>query len=124
MYAATHFSRPEYWSLETRSGREQWDGVRASEVTFPSNKSVLVENHPTFGYPFFLQVWHSDGTESMVPPEGRFAFAMSDGGARREDDSSLLTPIRDGDWHFEEASVFVPTAGLHTVHGVRGRDIE
>jgi len=117
LYASTHLTSSAYWSTDTRSGRDQFRAVRVGDVTYPSDKAVLVEWHPVHSLPTYSR-------SDLGPPEGQFAFAMSDGSARREPGSALLPAVREGDWHLEEGMMFMGTVGLHTVHGVRGRDIE
>jgi len=117
-YAPTHFTSPAFWTGKTRSWPDQWRAVGVGEVTFPSDNALHVEWHTDAGLPIYINL---DG----IHRDTRFGFSFSDGSARRERGEDLAAPIESGDGvGHGEGLIFVGVAGLHTNHGVQGRDID
>lgn len=106
MYAAVCIARPEYWNnLTRRSDNSQWRRTLIAEVTFPSAKGFLLE---------WGAVPDAHGV-FYLPPVAR--IGMVDGSAVEERFSRLLphyamSHVRPGGWPV-----------LHTLNGVRGRDL-
>lgn len=121
-YGCVFITRPEYWSERTRAGREQMRQTRSEEVLFPASKSLIIES-----WPF---------VERMVDPRRRWTeqlpMVLCDGatasvGPRRIEpgyprgDGYLLNGTQvggDGAIHWNDS----PPC-LHTIDGVRGRDV-
>ncbi|GJQ29851.1 MAG: hypothetical protein HBSAPP03_17350 [Phycisphaerae bacterium] len=111
LYSPTSFAAPEYWNPLTRIGPSQWRAVRQAEVLFPSRKGILWNRAASPGltleYPIGL-------------PEAGFI----DGSAGVYESVRFLTPYQNGEGSFP-GSYFsgygLPV--LHTIDGVRGRDL-
>lgn len=111
-YSQTFRAGRDYWLTEQRTGPEQWRAVRGTEVTFPAQKSVLVE-------------WPWSG------PDERFG-ENHDKGVVGFVDTSVLSispyalttgyPTGTGDW--PGCYLNGPYPGMHTIGGVTGRDLE
>lgn len=116
LLTAAAIARPEYWNLETRTGRAQWATTRMTQVAYPSAKAAFVEWRPGGATPAPLQ--------SDVQSVKYFGLAMIDGSAGRFAHEELRPPIPTGDGAFHDQFV-IPYGwyGVHTVGGVQGRDI-
>ncbi len=112
-YSATFVSSPAFWNERTRTGPEQWRPVRASQVTFPNAKGVIYNLREKMNSEFF-----PDTQRPTV------SVAFADGTARRIKQGAFTRayPRGEGTW---PGSVF--HSGLqimHTIDGVRGRDVD
>jgi len=112
-YSASFVASPAFWNASTRTGPGQWRAVRSGEVAFPDRKGLL----------FVFSEMYNTGShpDSARPTVG---VAMADGSARRMDrgDFRRSYPGGEGTW---PGSVF--GRGLfvmHTIDGVRGRDVD
>lgn len=118
MYAATHYTRPEYWDPYTRSDtRREWRGVRADEVFFPSAKAIFAEIRPAergLAIP-----------TTALAPDARFALGLSDGSVRAVRPGQLTKPFRTGTgtFHRDDLMPGIGIYGLHTPDGVYGMDV-
>ena len=109
---STAITEPGYWNLETRTGREQWGTRRLDHVRFPSAKAMITES-----------------AQSPIPTGDQhtpfIGLGLSDGSARRFARSHLGAPVTTGEGSFHNQWIFVDGRyGLHTNHGVEGRDIQ
>lgn len=107
MYASTMYSRPDFWNAATRTGPSQWRPARVSETRFPSKKGAMY-NVQLLGQPHSMRVQLGlcDGSAATVP----------------WDSVSRGYPKGEGMWHgsFNTFGVRI----LHTIDGVRGRDVD
>lgn len=116
LYSATLYTRPEFWSTETRTGPEQWRPTRVHEVTYPSSKASFTE-------------FKTDGTQFPgynqhgVKP-GRYGFGFLDASSRRIDANRINSQVLDGDGGGPHTRFNFGVIGLHTIDGVRGRDVD
>ena len=102
---------PAYWVMQTREGPSQWGITRAGDVTFPSKK-VLVA---------LLFVWEpSTQSGAYLRP---VPLALSDGAATTANVETITRgyPRGEGTWPGCEDPYAWP--GIHTIGGVRGRDL-
>jgi hypothetical protein len=112
LYSPTFLAAPEYWRAETRVGPSQWRAVRAFEVQYPSGKGLFRDTYVL-----------REGDGGLGVGDGvRVGFV--DGSARSVARSELVHPyVRgEGDWWgcVYQGGHYI----LHTVNGVRGRDVE
>lgn len=114
-YSPSFIARPEFWNMRTR-GAGQLGPNRLSDVSFPSDKAVFVEWHPKSGLP----IWGGRG----VAIDARWGMAMVDGSARRISTDRLAKPVEAGEGSAYGARFSIGVCGMHTVDGVRGRDVE
>lgn len=116
-YPCSFIAEPAYWRRETRTGRDQMRATQVSAVLFPSQKALLVES-----WPF---------TERVLEPSDNARVALlfaatdasADSASWRERNPGVesgdgMLFQRDGAVHFNDYPPF-----LHTLDGVRGRDI-
>lgn len=110
-----YFADPAFWRLETRTGREQYRATFHHQVTYPSQKLLLVGIHAMLLEDGPARV---SGRMAMVPSarvDGSAGQALE---ADHEPGCATGDGVSDQSIHFFD--VFV---GLHTVGGVRGRDV-
>lgn len=117
-YALGCVARPEFWNLTTRKPLGQIGVVRTSEVLFPSKKGAFINWHSAFaGTPDF-----SGQTLAAKPIEAGFC----DASARVIASRAFIPPVPSGEGPmgspYARMSVGIPV--VHTVDGVRGRDVE
>lgn len=113
LYPCVFIADPEYWRPETRAGLSQFGSTSVSDVRFPADKSLLVDQWSNFSSP-------SHGL-------GRLLCATADGGAGLVGPQLLRGGMSSGDGdeyahlgavHFRDSPQL-----LHAVDGVRGRDL-
>lgn len=116
-YSVTCMAVPEFWNLATRRTLGQFAPMRQSDVTFPSKKGVYINGkEPFVGRDFFINFdrW-------SLPLETAFC----DGSASAIKSNDFRMPILDGegpvDWPYTASNNGFPV--VHTVDGIRGRDI-
>lgn len=115
-YSANLVSRPEFWNATTRTGPDQWKPVRQAEVVFPSAKALVT----------------NAGERLIKGAKGcPLALSLSDGSAWDgrdiyEGNNDLVMPYANAEGDFEGSYLRSPPGfpGLHTVDGVRGRDLK
>ena len=113
-YSQAMLADPAYWNESTRTGPVQWRATSDHEVTFPSTKALLVDSHSE-------RVRRANPSKVGGSPIG-MVFC---------DNSSRAIPIQDilpgyrqftgWTWHGIYNSVL--SRGMHTIDGVRGRDV-
>ncbi len=112
VYSATFLAAPEYWNEETRTGPNQWRSIRASEVLHPAQKGlfrdmyVIRETDNGFAVGEGVRVGFVDGSARSVPAR----------------DLTRPYPKGEGDWWGcrYQGGVHI----MHTIDGVRGRDVK
>lgn len=116
-YPCVFITGHEFWNPKTRIGPEQWRATRAAEVSSPAHKSLVVDN---WTYATRVQdegdllreklsVGFCDGSVRAVAWNERMnGYERGDGYIFRN----------DGAVHFIDAPPL-----LHTLDGVRGRDV-
>ncbi len=116
MLACTLLADPAYWNRATRTGRSQFRGTKASEVAFPTKKSVLVAE---------LSVAGSWVRTDDDPESGVFrALGFADGHTARATLVGITEQYYNGDGVGDFSAHNWPFApGLHGLDGVRGLDI-
>lgn len=111
-YPECFISRPEYWEYATRrSGNGQWRPTRLSEVVFPSQKGL---------------VWEQSGLrrEEHGQPAMLARFALSDGAATERRHDELAPPYVPGPGVGAGLGGSGISPVMHTIGGVRGRDLK
>ncbi len=116
-YACAFVCRPEFWNQSTRTGIAQRRPTRMAEVSFPSLKMLILSS-----YPLELQLAEYLQAKPGLTTECQFV----DGSATRKL-SEFLPGYLWGDGPYP-GSVEVHQGdyywGLHTIDGVRGRDVK
>lgn len=117
---ATHYylahslmTRPDFWRPETRRGPSQWLGCRVSEALFPSAKGVLIEREI------------ADRGAGPHRADLGMRFSTADGAARDHRGARFnppYSPNPTGQW--AGSSYLNAKVVMHTIAGVRGRDIK
>lgn len=120
-YGCSFIARPEYWQPETRRGPDQWGANRFSETLFPAHKGLL------FAYePLERRFRETGDGAARKGPEFIMPIAFVTGDVRRVRLDRLLDGYRKGDGDFGGGAHHLMDYpfGLHTIGGVRGRDVE
>lgn len=112
-YSPTFIARPAFWNEATR-GVNQLGPVRVTQVQSPSSKAIFLEWDPDRRLP----IWTMD----EMPRHERWAFAFTDGSARRHGPDTLVKPYPRGEGTEHGARFNFGIVGMHTVDGVLGRD--
>ncbi len=109
-YSAAFRASTQYWRAETRTGPEQWGATKLSDVLFTSQKALLA---------------------MVIGPDPRGEFGLADPmPMSRVDGSARAVPLArvhpgydrgEGMWPGYVYPHALPT--VHTIDGVRGRDI-
>ena len=120
-FPCAFIATPEYWNPTTRSGMEQLGSTRISDVQFPSAKVLLIDRTGA-AEKHLNGPWPEPNAIVDAGPERRCATV--DGAVRRlRRDAFVLGYSKgDGDYHGPRHSGDT-NEGMHTVDGVRGRDI-
>lgn len=107
-YSSSFLADPDFWNYEKRTGPDQFRAVRWFEVSYPSKKTLLLAS----GGPWWRV---GDTTLNM---------AFSDGSARGVEPSELAGVYEFGDGNWPQSAFGYPgVPGMHTINGVRGRDV-
>lgn len=109
-YSAAFLADPRFWAGETRQGPEQWRAVRRFEVTYPASKALFTEVVQTIPWA------RATGVRDV-------GLGMVDGSVRYEGTEGLIEPYLDGEGSWEGVTFHHGVYGMHTVSGVRGRDV-
>ncbi len=118
MLSCTTFARPEFWHNTTRIGPEQWGATFRHDVRFPADKAMLVSIYPEIAW--------SRGRPRGAPRPPTLAYptAFMDAHATDSKLADFAPGYMSGEGGFpgsmHGADFFV---GLHTLGGVRGRDL-
>lgn len=107
-YSATLVASPEFWNHDSRIGPQQWTAQRLSGVQFPSAKVQIVN-------------W------GEVLESGRTAetgISLVDGSAKSARNLRLEAPVFDGEGNWDGSALKAGYSGIHTIGGVRGRDVQ
>lgn len=116
-YPCVFITEPEYWNPYTRMGPIQYRATWASQVIFPAAKSLVVER-----WPYEARVASSGQMRHKLP------VAFCDGAAR-----TVRWNERAPEYEGADGIQFVPAGAvhfvsnpplLHTIDGVRGRDVQ
>lgn len=109
-YSCSFIARPEYWDPSTRSGVGQWEVTRVHDVVFPGQKALLLDT-----YRWDSKRAVTDGVWQL----GMFDGSVRDGAGDRPGYAKGDGPGSSGFYHNSD---WPPT--MHTLNGVRGRDID
>ncbi|MBL8765303.1 MAG: prepilin-type N-terminal cleavage/methylation domain-containing protein [Phycisphaerae bacterium] len=114
-YACDLIAAPEYWNPSTRTSPEQWRPTALSLVRFPSAKVLMIDSVPIFRDLVDI-AWRN--------PNIRLGAAFIDSSASVLGLDELVPGYEGGDGHVDGCihTVDFPY-GLHTLDGIRGRDI-
>ncbi len=116
LYACSFIAEPKYWNELTRTGPEQFGPTRASQVRYPSMKSLVIESWPYTAtadnsnqLPSIpLRIANCDGSAKALSIFQRFnGYEKGDG----------FIFANDGAIHYTDQPPL-----LHTIDGVLGRD--
>ncbi len=117
-YPCVFITGHEYWNVTTRIGPEQWRETRAAEVSYPAAKALVVDT------------WTYAGRVSDVGDllREKLSVGFCDGSARRVDVRERYNGYERGDGYIfrDDGTVhFIDSPPmLHTIDGVRGRDVQ
>jgi len=101
-YSSSLLASAPFWNPLTRTGPDQWQGTRLTDVAFPSKKSVHFAVKTLSGP---VETGFADGSASLVRPIDLMGYYFKG----------------EGDWPGTYFGSGLPF--LHTIDGVRGRDI-
>jgi type II secretory pathway pseudopilin PulG len=119
-YPCVFVAHASYWAPETRlAGNAQWSPTTVSDVTFPSDKALLVSRWPLAEDARFTD---GSGYDAPRPPLHLLAFTDGHGEQLPPDRRGLEYPTGDGPNADAGAHGIAFPRLLHTLHGVRGRD--
>jgi len=107
-YSQVFRAAPEYWNPTTRTGPAQWRAVAHHEVTFPSQKILLLRGDPFPGFSL----------------GGTMLVAAVDGHARWLAMKDLHRGYPRGEGNWPGTLLHSEMPGMHTIDGVRGRDFD
>lgn len=119
-YACAFIADPRYWSPTTRRGPDQFTSTQFSQVLYPSAKSLVIESWP------FMHDISESGGRSRSASRG-LPVVFTDGAARIISGSGWLNGyekgdgyefVSDGAIHYNDMPPL-----LHTIDGIRGRDV-
>jgi prepilin-type N-terminal cleavage/methylation domain-containing protein len=114
-YSSAFLAHPEFWNERTRTGPDQWGGVRDAQVQWHSAKVVFIDS----------LMW--DQTARPADPnysnERNTDVSLLDGSARLVRRSEFEPPYPKGEGGWRGSAWDWGFPGLHTVDGVAGRDI-
>lgn len=111
-YGCVFLAAAAYWNSTTRTGPEQWGPTAHPQVLYPGQKAVLIEVYP----------WLAGGAAGEGDGTG---VGFVDGSARRLRKASFGPGYPRGDGPYRPASIHLGPwpQTLHTLDGVRGRDV-
>lgn len=114
-YSQVFLADPAYWRETTRVGPAQWRAVRAHEVVFPASKALLVDSESE-------RLRRRDEREIGGAP---VLTAFADSSARQIPLHKFTRGYRNQTgWEWHGVYNTVLSQGMHTIDGVRGRDVE
>lgn len=117
-YGCSFVARPAYWNPSTRTGPAQWGSTRQADVLFPAKKGLIFAYYP-------LRIERPPFSEE---PSSRFnlPIAFVDGHAAPIRLNLVRPGYSRGDGDFGGGSHHLNSGprGLHTIDGVRGRDLD
>lgn len=119
-YGCSFIASPQYWNLRFRVGPSQLAPTFQHQVTMPGQKSLFVFEAVESTPPRRV-----DDPLSLPDPQHEVVLGMTDGSARTTRAAAVRRGVESGDgnlslgWHNGD----FPSA-IHTLDGVRGRDIE
>jgi len=117
LYGCVFITDSQYWNPYTRTGPEQYNATLVDHVSYPSNKALL------FDYGSYLQEVEDASNPWAIP----MTAAMCDGSIGTFTGRDYLEGYEKGDGfqfmydgaiHYADIPIF-----LHTLDGVRGRDV-
>lgn len=109
---------PEFWRPETRTGPEQWRATRVDEVVHASHKALLVN---FLEPPDDASVEFRSGQRTIKPV---LPFVSVDAAARGVGPDSVGIGYPRGTGTWPGSYLTSPQPGMHTIDGVRGRDVK
>lgn len=115
-YSSTFIAAPEYWAYERRVGPVQWRPVKASEVVSPARKCLLLDAADFF---------HRGLGTVLTSSNSRLLLGMVDGSVQDVPQGRWTAPYAHGDGGGQVAGMIgFGVVGMHTIDGVRGRDVQ
>ena len=114
-YSSSFLAHPAFWNELTRTGPEQWGGVRDAQVRWPSSKVLFID--------------HLMWDQTARPRDPNYAserntdVALLDASARLVRKSQFEPPYPFGEGRWEGSVYDWGLPGYHTRDGVAGRDI-
>lgn len=108
-YSSSFLADPEFWNASTRTGPDQWRATRWFEVIHPSKKTLLLAN----------------GGQSWDIRDTSLRMSFVDGASRIVEPNEFLGAYENGDGSWPQSAFGYPgVIGMHTIDGVRGRDVQ
>jgi type II secretory pathway pseudopilin PulG len=109
-YPSVFRAHPEFWNPSTRTGPAQWRQTYAADVVFPSAKCLLFNARP------------------IDPPDydygtSRVEIGMTDGSADAYERKRFASPYPKGEGEWWGAANGYGIRLMHTIDGLRARDI-
>lgn len=111
-YGCSFIAKPEYWTGQSDASPSLWGPTRHPDVTYPAAKALLLD----YGS-WWAVASPADQGRAKLPA------VFVDGSVDTPIGSSLFPGCSSGDGPWVGAMHFQDSfPGLHTLHGVRGRD--
>lgn len=108
-YSSTFLAAPEFWAAASRTGPEQWRPTRDSDVRYPAQKGLLMDS------PALIN--------AAASPTREVPIGFVDGSSQAAKYSVLTAPYPGGDGDWPGSEFLPPLPIMHTIDGVRGRDL-
>lgn len=127
-YACAFLAHPEFWNPSTRTGPTQWAPTHSADVLFPSLKLLLIDEYEGRRDPHATPPPPDPDLPPQPPFKGRIALperviALVDGGAISRRVQTLNGGYPRGDGWWSQPILHSGPSPLHTIDGVRGRDL-
>ncbi|MBL8763449.1 MAG: type II secretion system protein [Phycisphaerae bacterium] len=115
-YGCAFLASPEYWNPSTRVGPAQWGAAHLSSAVYPSKKMLMMD------YAAILE--SQTGGRAWQDPSIALRWAGLDGSATSSSLAEIAAGYEEGDGNFPGLIHLVDYPfGMHTIGGVRGRDV-
>ncbi len=109
-YSAAFLADPEFWNPSTRTNPSQWNGTRLSSVLFPDRKGLLAQLGVRSPDWKVLERWSGEA-------------AFTDGSTRTLSAGDLIPGVWTGEGNYDGSFFHIMQPLMHTVDGIRGRDV-
>ncbi|MCC6661155.1 MAG: prepilin-type N-terminal cleavage/methylation domain-containing protein [Phycisphaerales bacterium] len=112
LYSSNFLADARFWNEYTRTGPDQWRSTRLSDVAWPSDKGLLVQRSSLF-----------PALEAQGGPTHVLRIGFVDGSARMIPYQQITDPYANGEGNWWGSWWSHGVRIMHTVDGVRGRDV-
>lgn len=114
LYTSTCLASHGFWNSTTREGPSQWRAIKTVDVRDPVRKGILIGPSSDEDSPF----------TAVEVEEHERPIGFADGHARSYPRSKLTAPYPGGEGIWPGTTWGIGQPVIHTIDGVRGRDVE